>query len=293
MNKPTIICFGEVLWDMLPTGKIAGGAPMNVAYHLNNFGLPAKMLSRIGEDDLGRQLRAFLEKKGVDTELLQEDAFYPTGKVDVKLDDNGTATYKIIKPVAWDFININVDNEKAVREGDVFVFGSLACRSSRSKETLLALLEIAKLKVFDVNLRAPYFNRETLEVLLQKANIVKMNDEELALIGTWYFDEKLDTIIARKVCSHFDINILIVTKGANGAFVVDPDNNVQQVTGKKVDVEDTIGSGDSFLAGFLYQYLNEEPMIVCMDFAARTGALVATHRGGTPKISEEMVAEIQ
>lgn len=293
MNKPTIICFGEVLWDLLPTGKIAGGAPMNVAYHLNNFGLPAKMLSRIGEDDLGRELRTFLETKGVDTELLQEDAFYPTGKVDVKLDDNGTATYKIIKPVAWDFININVDNEKVVKESDVLVFGSLSCRSSRTKETLLALIEIAKLKVFDVNLRAPYFNRETLEILLHKANIVKMNDEELALIGAWYFDEKLDTIVARKICSHFDINILIVTKGANGAFVVDPDNNVQQVMGKKVDVEDTIGSGDSFLAGFLYQYLNEEPMIVCMDFAARTGALVATHRGGTPKINEEMVAEIQ
>lgn len=292
MKNPSVICFGEILWDLLPTGKMAGGAPMNVAYHLNNFGLPTSMISRIGKDENGVEILQFLKEKGVHTHLVQTDAFYPTGTVKVKLDNQGSPSYDIVKPVAWDYINIDLANAKAVQQAKAFVFGSLAARGNRTHETLFNLLEEAKLKVFDVNLRAPFYSRILLEQLLAKADIVKMNDEELALIGGWYFDKTMEVDLAEKVKEHFNIEIIIVTQGSKGAFLRNEKNEVLTVKAKKVKVEDTIGSGDSFLAGFLYQYLHNEPLIVCLDFAARTGALVATMRGGTPKISEDMVVSL-
>lgn len=292
MKKSTVICFGEVLWDLLPSGKVAGGAPMNVAYHLNNFGISTKMISRIGADDLGKEIKAFLQLKGVDTELLQKDLSYPTGTVKVLLDDKGSPSYEIVSEVAWDYINRDIDNHKAVKEAAAFVFGSLAARSNQTKETLLELLEVAKLKVFDVNLRTPFYSKELLEKFLAQANIVKMNDEELSLIGNWYFEDKEELPLALKLKEKFKINILIITQGSKGAFLLDPNQVVKSVSAKTIKVEDTIGSGDSFLAGFLYQYLNNEPLIYCLDFAASTGALVATKRGGTPKITKEMVASL-
>lgn len=292
MNPHKIICFGEVLWDLLPSGKIAGGAPMNVAYHLNNFGFSTSMISRIGRDALGKELIRFLQDKGIDTALIQDDAFYPTGTVHVHLDKNGSPSYHINQPVAWDFINLDKENIPAVKSADALVFGSLALRKNRTKETLLALLDNAKLKVFDVNLRVPFYTKETLEILLSKADIVKMNDEELELIGRWNFAETREITLAQKVKALYQIDILIITQGSRGAFVIDGDNDFRAAVAKKVQVQDTIGSGDSFLAGFLAQYLEGEPLMVCLDFASRTGALVATKKGGTPKITEEMVVSL-
>lgn len=292
MSSPRIICFGEVLWDLLPTGKIPGGAPMNVAYHLTNFGVPTQMISRIGANNNGRELIQFLEEKKVDTYLIQRDAFYPTGTVNVELDEEGSPSYEIVKPVAWDYINIDLVNTKAVRDAEAFVFGSLAARSSRTKETLFSLLELAKLKVFDVNLRAPFYNKELIGQLLTQADIVKMNEEELALIGNWFFEKAATFTLAKKVKAHFYIDILIVTQGSKGAFVINNKEEIKSIAAKKVTVVDTIGSGDSFLAGFLYKHLNFEPIFACLDFASRVGALVATKRGGTPQITKKMVMAI-
>lgn len=290
MSLPRVICFGEVLWDLLPTGKIPGGAPMNVAYHLTNFDVPTQMVSRVGGDNNGRELTQFLEEKKVDTYLIQRDAFYPTGTVNVKLDEGGSPSYEIVKPVAWDYINVSIINTKAVKEAEAFVFGSLAARNIRTQETLFSLLEMAKLKVFDVNLRAPFYSKELIEQLLIKANIVKMNDEELELIGGWFFGKVPTFTLAQKVKAHFKITILIITQGSKGAFVIDEKEEIKSIAAKKVTVVDTIGSGDSFLAGFLHKYLKFEPIFSCLDFAAKVGALVATKRGGTPKITKEMVA---
>lgn len=292
MNLPQIICFGEVLWDLLPTGKMPGGAPMNVAYHLSNFGIQTQMISRVGKDKNGEELLQFLEKKKVDTLLVQKDTFYSTGIVKVEIDDKGSPAYEIVKPVAWDYINMDIINAKAVKNARAFVFGSLSARSNRTKETLFSLLEMAKLKVFDVNLRTPFYNKELIEQLLFKADIVKMNDEELILIGNWFFKAIPLYSLAQKVKTHFHIDILIVTQGSKGAFLISKMDEIKSVKAKEILVEDTIGSGDSFLAGFLFQYLNAEPIIVCLDFAARTGALVATKRGGTPEITEDMVVSL-
>ncbi len=289
MNLPRVICFGEVLWDLLPTGKLPGGAPMNVAYHLTNFGVSTQIISRVGEDAHGQELTQFLKEKAVDISLIQKDAFYPTGIVKVELDDKGSPSYEIVKPVAWDYINVNVENTKAVKNAAAFVFGSLAARCNRTKERLFSFLEMAKLKVFDVNLRAPFYSKELIETLLFQSDIVKMNDEELDLISSWFFKTVPPFDLAKKIKKHFEIAVLIVTQGSKGAYVIDKKGEITSVTAIKVVVKDTIGSGDSFLAGFLYHYLNAEPIAVCLDFAARTGALVATMQGGTPKISEDMV----
>lgn len=293
MNLPKVICFGETLWDLLPSGKVAGGAPMNVAFHLNNFGYPTSMISRIGHDPNGWELMKFLKEKGIDTDLVQTDNFYPTSTVKVTLGALGSPSYEIVKPVAWDYINVSLSNSTEVKAARAFVYGSLATRMERTRDTLLNLLDTEALKVFDVNLRAPYYDKPTLEQLLTPADIVKMNEEELVLIGRWYFDDIDPFELAQKVKEHFKLKILIITQGSKGAFLVGPENKVQSVRARQIKVTDTIGSGDSFLAGFLYQYLNDEPLIVCLEFAARTGALVATMRGATPKIDEDMVVSLR
>ena len=294
MSLPKVICFGEVLWDLLPSGKVAGGAPMNVAFHLNNFGYPTSLISRIGHDSNGWELMKFLKEKGIDTDLVQTDNFYPTSTVKVTLGALGSPSYEIVQPVAWDYLNVSLRNTKAVEAAKAIVYGSLAARTERTRDTLLSLLNSATeaIKIFDVNLRPPFYTRVLLEQLLEKADIVKMNDEELRLIGGWYFADKDPFDLAQNVKEKFNLNLLMITQGGKGAFLISPSNEVISVRARQIKVADTIGSGDSFLAGFLYQYFSEEPLIVCLEFAARTGALVATMRGATPKIDEDMVVSL-
>ena len=165
MNKetPRIVCFGEVLWDLLPSGKVAGGAPMNVAYHANQLGIITQMISKIGQDELGKHLIDFLDKKGVDTSLVQTDHNSPTGTVNVTLNSSSSPSYEIVSPVAWDYIHTSKANKTAVKTADAFVFGSLSARNEASRNALLELLNIAKLKVFDVNLRKPHYSKPLLK----------------------------------------------------------------------------------------------------------------------------------
>ena len=288
MSGKNVICFGEVLWDLLPGAKVAGGAPMNVAYHLNNFGVKASMVSRVGTDDLGRELLNFLQKKGVNTHLIQQDERIPTGIVNIVLDPNGSPSYEIVQPAAWDFIQLNEQLLAAAAQSDVLVFGSLATRHATSRNTLLQLLDRAKMKVFDVNLRPPFYRQEALEKLLEKANIVKMNDEELDIISAWYGSEKDEYQKLEAVKSRFDLTAVLLTKGKDGALYLDDQGSYEQ-PGFPVKVKDTIGSGDSFLAAFLAYLLAGRPPQTCLEFACLTGALVATYPGGTPAITEQEV----
>lgn len=288
---PHIICFGEVLWDLLPSGKIAGGAPMNVAYHARKLGLSAQMVSKVGTDKLGKELLTFLNEKGVVTDLIQKDYTFNTGTVKVTLDEKGSPSYEIVEDVAWDYIHLNNANKMATEQADALVFGSLSARKQTSKSTLFQLLELAKFKVFDVNLRPPFYDKKLLQDLLAKADLVKMNDEELDIIGEWYSSEKEEVPKAQAVLNACNLKTLIVTKGPDGAFAVDK-NNVFRERAMSIKVKDTIGSGDSFLAGFLSQYLHEKPITDCLNFAGKIGALVATKQGGTPNYSKKEIEEI-
>ncbi len=290
---PTITCFGEILWDVLPTSKQPGGAPMNVAADLRNFGLNAQLISRVGSDDLGRELIDFLANKGISTALIQEGQTHLTGVAKANISDSNEVTYKILQPVAWDYIMPEPGLIEVVKRSDVFVYGSLAARSPQTHETLLALLDVAPRKVFDVNLRAPHYNQPIVEELLHKADIAKLNEHELAELSGWYNPEPerwtadLQTAM-QQLRERYTLETLCVTLGPDGAALLDESGFTKQA-GFPVEVADTIGSGDAFLAAFLYKMLQGEAPQKTLEFACATGSYVATKSGATPGFTEETI----
>lgn len=286
--KPTITCFGEILWDVLPTSKQPGGAPMNVAADLRNFGLNAQLISRVGNDDLGRQLLDFLRQKGIPTELVQVGQTHLTGVAKANVSDSNEVTYKIVQPVAWDYIQLEPALLNAVQQSDLFVYGSLAARSPLTHQTLLALLGVARRKIFDVNMRAPHYERATVEELLHLADVAKLNEHELVELTDWYGHETDLLKAMQQLRERYQLETLCVTLGEKGAALLDKNGFFQQA-GFPVDVEDTIGSGDAFLAAFLYKTLQDETPQETLRFACAAGAYVATQRGATPAFTEETI----
>ncbi|WP_159477248.1 carbohydrate kinase [Dyadobacter sp. 3J3] len=282
---PSIVIFGEMLWDMLPSGKQPGGAPMNVAIHLKNFGLNPTFISRVGTDDLGVELTENLNRKGLSTEFVQIGETHLTGIVKVNLTDKTEVAYKIVQPVAWDYIQPDPRLDEVVAKSDVFLYGSLAVRNQQTKDTLYHLLELAPLKVFDVNLRPPHYDRPTIEYLLSKADIVKVNEHELAIVAGWYGILPDAQTQMKFLVDKFELQMICLTLGANGAVVLDQDGFTSQ-GGYQVEVQDTIGSGDSFLAMFLKHILAGSPVSLALKNACAVGALVATYQGATPSISD-------
>ncbi len=288
MENTKVVCFGEVLFDLLPTRKVAGGAPMNVAIQLKNLGVSSEIISRVGKDSFGDALVAFLREKGLNTKTIQRDSIHHTGIVDIDMSEPSNVRYNIVKPVAYDFIEIEWGLQALVQQAEIFVHGSLVTRSETSKETLLQLLEVAQMVVFDVNLRRPHYSKEVLQELLQEADLVKMSEDELETIAEWYDAYEDEKEAMQWLKEQFDWEGICVTKGKDGAVFLD-DSGFYECEGIEVTVVDTIGSGDAFLAGFLSQKLARKTPQECLDFACAVGALVATYGGGTPKIGEGMV----
>lgn len=296
-----ICCFGEVLWDMLPSGKLPGGAPMNVATHLQNLGIPAKMISRVGKDELGAEIKAFLESKNCTTEWIQEDETLNTGWVKVQLSEKNEATYTIVHPVAWDFIQTNEAVQQLANQASALVFGTLASRDDTSYQTLLSILknlpkDSKVLKVFDINLRPPHYSQSLIEEFLQYADVVKLNEDELKIVAKWYDIAGDEENQLREISQKFGLNTLIVTKGGDGAILLRLENDGQkhfyQQQGYKVVVADTIGSGDSFLAGFLKNMLQGKSSAHALNFACAIGAVVASHSGANPAITEADIEKV-
>jgi len=183
-NYSNILCFGEVLWDMLPTGAKPGGAPLNVAIHLIRQGLTPKLVSKIGNDKLGLDLVRFLSETGLERNLIQIDESLPTSQVIIHLDEKKNATYEICEPVAWDNIYPNNENLEAAKKADLVIFGSLASRNNTTRETLFQLLDQTQATcLLDVNLRPPYDKSEVINEMLEKANFIKLNNDELVIIA--------------------------------------------------------------------------------------------------------------
>jgi len=289
--KTNVICFGEVLFDVFPTHKKIGGAPLNVALRLASLGVDAHIISRIGNDEIGRELLRFVAENGVSTATIQIDSTLKTGEVIVKLDEKGSASYTINYPVAWDEIELTPEVEKAVLNADALVFGSLVCRNSVSFQTLLALLKVAKYKIFDVNLRAPFYTKEVLMELMQQSDFIKFNDDELYEISEfmdspYHSLEQNMLFIAEKT----NTKSICVTKGNHGAALY-YNGKMYYNSGYKINVADTVGAGDSFLAGLLSKLLNQEEPQKAIDFACALGALVASNEGANPVITKESIAK--
>ena len=280
--KRKVVCYGEILWDNLPTGKKPGGAPMNVAYHLNQLGIESCLISRVGDDTNGREILNFLKSKGLSTEYCQIDHSFPTSTVEVSIAADKEVCYDIVKPVAWDYIEESVALTRLVSEADAFVFGSLAARNSVSYLTVASLLEKAKYRVFDVNLREPHYSPATITHLLRKTNLLKLNIHELNLIATWFNTscttewEKI-TLLQ----DEFAIDEIVVTKGSSGATYYTQHAQCNYPA-YKVKVNDTVGSGDSFLAAFLSQKLKGESIEGILSYASALGAYVTMHSGACP-----------
>ncbi|MDR6405642.1 MULTISPECIES: carbohydrate kinase [Chryseobacterium] len=277
-----VVCFGEVLWDIFPEGSRAGGAPFNAAYNIHKMGINAKMLSRIGNDELGKKLTDQIKSWGITTDFIQVDEKHPTSTVIAKIDEHNEATYEIINNVAWDYIELLQEHKDLVSNADVFVFGSLSARNPKTKETLLQLLDYAKLKIFDVNFRPPFIDIELVKTLLEKADIVKMNKAEMRQIMMFLGEEyKSEDESAAFIQNHFKINEIILTKGSKGAryFVGNKNYGFNAIP---ITIADTVGSGDAFLSGFISKRIKNESPEEIMKQAISLGAFITSKSGACP-----------
>jgi len=289
MNKQ-VLCFGEVLWDAFGDVKKAGGAPMNVARHLVQQGNDVLFASSVGIDPSGVELTTFLKENGLYSNLIQRDEKLPTCEVTVQLDADNQATYIIPQPVSWDNIEFTPELEAASKKVGAIVFGSLACRDEATFETLLNVLDESNaLKIFDVNLRPPHFTLNKIETLAARADVIKMNEEEAEMLihgSSGDLKQKI-TEFQKK----FHPRIICVTRGAHGAIIWN-DFEFYEHPGCTVNVVDTVGAGDSFLATFITGLLNDTPMQPLLEKACAVGAYVTTQRGANPIYNvDEVVAQ--
>lgn len=286
-----IVCFGEVLFDVFPTHKKIGGAPLNVACRLSSFGNHVSVISAVGKSKSGNKILSYLKSSGIKTDLIQVNPEYKTGKVKVMLNEKGVASYDIKYPKAWDKISLTETAKNEVENAEAFVFGSLVARDESSRNTLYSLIELANYKVFDLNLRRPYYTKEVLFYLMQKANFIKFNDEELyevsAYLGSAYksLEQNLKFVAKKTNTKH-----ICVTKGEHGAVLL-YNNTLYYNSGYLAKVVDTVGAGDSFLGTLISQLLNGEEPQKAVDFACAIGALVAQSEGANPKITNVEVEE--
>lgn len=292
MNNDLVIGMGEVLWDVLPEGKKLGGAPCNFAYHVNQFGLDSCAVSAIGDDVLGKEIIANLDEKGVKYQI--DTVPYPTGTVQVELDDNGVPQYEIKENVAWDNIPYTALLEGLAERTKAICFGSLAQRNIVSRNTINRFLDAIPqendpLVVFDINLRQGFYTKEILEKSMEKCNVLKINDEELVTVSRLFGYPGIDLqdkcwILLGK----YNLKMLILTCGINGSYVFTPGNVSFQPT-PKVEVSDTVGAGDSFTAAFIASILKGESVQDAHRKAVEVSAFVCTQNGAMPVLPSKYV----
>jgi fructokinase len=283
----SVVCFGEILWDNLPTGRNPGGAPMNVAYHLNKLGINSALISAVGDDLPGADLLRFLTEKGVSSEFIQVDPSHHTSEVIASVNDDHEVTYEIISGVAWDYILLDEHAKNAVADASAFVYGSLSARNLQSRETLLSLLACSTYNVFDVNLRTPHYSPDLIRQLMQHADLLKVNSSELQLIAEWLDCQSEDEAeVVGHLFAQYKVSQVVITKGSAGAGLYTRIEHVNRPA-YKVHVQDTIGSGDSFLAALLAMQLKGAGIEDALDHAVAMGAFITAKSGACPIYDKE------
>ncbi|MDQ1161616.1 fructokinase [Chryseobacterium sp. SORGH_AS 447] len=290
-NTINAVSFGEVLFDVFGEEKKIGGAPLNLALRIASFGFPVAMISAVGNDEDGQVICDYIKENQLDTSGMITTDGYDTGIVQVTLNERGSATYEIKFPSAWDFIENNENILNIVKKADVFFYGSLVCRNEVSKNTLISLLDSNPdmFRVFDVNLRKPFYNIELLEQLMNKADFIKFNDEEILEIASalGFTSDNLEENI-RFISERTNTNSICVTLGKHGSLLLWEDKMYRH-GGYPVKVADTVGAGDSFLAGLITKLLADKNPDAALDFASAVGALVASYSGANPKLRTEEI----
>ncbi len=282
-----IAAFGELLWDLLPNGKVLGGAPANFIYRINSFGDFGTLLSKVGDDLDGKEARKALISLSVSDENIQTDYEFPTGTVKIKFDDHGNPDFDIIPDVAYDHIEINAEMMDAFSQADCVCFGTLVQRYGISKNTLRELIHQSAdvVKFLDINLRRNCYTAASIEENLHMATILKTNDEEL-LVTRELLGLKNDNLknLAAEVAEKYQIEIILCTLGENGAFCLTSKNEFYYDPGYQIELVDTVGSGDAFSAGFVHYYMNGHTIDEALRFGNAAGAMVATTTGATVPI---------
>jgi fructokinase len=294
MSK-TIISFGELLWDIFPTGEVLGGAPSNFAYRMNTFGHEAWLVTRVGKDDRGKRAIDQLRAKGMPADYIQRDDTHATGTVPVELDVAGSPTFNILRDVAYDYIEITPELLALAAMADCICFGTLIQRSETSRHTLYSMLDAAPqaLRVLDLNLRKDCYTRETITASLERAEILKLNENEAQVIASIFNLPDTYANFAPAAVKQWNLQACVVTLGEKGLVAANSQGEFIQRPGHKVQVVDTVGSGDAVTSGFLHCYLEGRPFAECCGFGNAAGALVAATRGGMTFIDPAAILKIQ
>ncbi len=287
--KRYIVGLGEALWDVLPEGKKLGGAPANFAYHAAQFGLDTIAISALGEDKLAEETIEALKEHNLN--YLMPRVPYPTGTVQVTLTGDGIPTYDIKENVAWDNIPLTDEMLEIAKNARAVCFGSLAQRNVVSRENIHKFIDATPkdcVKIFDINLRQQFYTKEVIKESLKRCNILKINDEELVLIGRMFGYPGLD--IENKcwlILGKYNLDMLVLTCGTNGSYVFTPGQMSFQET-PKVEVADTVGAGDSFTGSFVGSILNGKPVPEAHKIAVHVSAFVCTQNGAMPVVPDRL-----
>lgn len=287
-----IVGIGEALWDCLPEGRKIGGAPANFAYHAGQFGYDSLAVSAIGDDELGREIVEKFTQNNLNFRLDTVD--FPTGTVQVTLDEKGIPCYEIMENVAWDNVPYSQELNEIACNCRAVCFGSLAQRNEVSRNTINRFLDAMPdsedtYKIFDINLRQHFYCRETIENSLNKCNVLKINDEELVVVAEMFGLTGLaDNEICMKILSDYNLKMLILTCGTNGSYVFSADT-MSFLETPKVEVADTVGAGDSFTGAFVASILAGKTIQDAHKRAVEVSAFVCTQNGAMPRLPEELI----
>lgn len=289
---PKVVSIGEVLWDLLPSGPQLGGAPGNLAAHVGALGGSASLISCVGHDDFGQRARSRLAGRGVHLDALETDPSAPTGTVQVQLDAEGQPRFTIVEDVAWDRLTASPAALRVVAEADAICFGSLAQRTPTARAAIRSLLAAAhspRLILCDINLRAPFYSQEVVESSLRAATALKLNEAELPILAAMFGVSGDRDRQAEQLARRFDLDTLILTLGAAGSQAWS-DGVWSYEGGRTVEVQDTVGAGDSFTAAFVLGRLSGWPISKILQAATDIAAFVCTQSGATPDIPAELTA---
>ncbi|HET7733217.1 MAG TPA: carbohydrate kinase [Paludibacter sp.] len=288
-----IVGLGEILWDVFPHSKVLGGAPANFVYHVSQFGYEGYAVSAIGNDHLGDEIIESLKNKELN--FLIERTSFPTGTVKVKIDENGAPQYEICEDVAWDNIPFTEEMEQLARRTRTVCFGSLAQRNPASRATINAFLDFVSpeaLIIFDINLRQHFYSKELIDESLSRCNILKINDEELAAVAELFeWEYKTELEVCHQLLENYSLNMVVLTKGANGSYVITPTGTSFKKT-PRIVVADTVGAGDSFTASFVAALLNGKSINEAHDLAVEVSAFVCTQHGAMPLLPDSLLTMI-
>jgi len=288
-----VVGLGEILWDMLPTGRQLGGAPANFAYHAQALGGRGVVVSCIGNDGLGEEILSRLKALALDCEYIGVDENHPTGTVTVELDEQGKPNYTIHENVAWDYIACNSALLELAARTDAVCFGSLCQRSQLSRSTIRDFLQATRpdaLRIFDINLRQSYFNREIIHTMLELSNVLKLNDEELSVVADLLGLTGAETDVLSRLTDIYELRLIALTRGANGSrlFTGTGDSNHQ---GFPAEVADTVGAGDSFTAAMALGLLLGQSLDRINEYSNRVAGFVCSQSGATPELPDSLTQE--